>query len=212
MSHDIPTLLRNIMEKASCTQSELAERLSERRKGGVKVDQSIISRWLKGVVPETPRYNRIIEVATEMGVLGDVQSEDVSHQLSAPSPKPKVPVKGYVGAGAIAHFYALSDDDFDEVDAPLNATDQTIAVEIRGKSFGPLMDKWLVFYDDVRSPITEDLLDEICVVGLADDRILIKQITSDGNGGYNLISNSGEPIIYDAEIEWAAKVTNMRPR
>lgn len=142
----------------------------------------------------------------------DLSSEDVAAALKE-RPRPRVvKLKGYVGAGAVAHFYALADEDFEEVEAPLGSTDDTIAVEIRGKSFGPLMDSWLVFYDDVRSPVTADLLNEICVVGLSDDRILIKQIKSDGAGGFNLVSNSNEETIYDAEIEWAAKVTNMRPR
>jgi hypothetical protein len=210
MSHDIPTLLIKMMEALPGNQTQLAERLSERK--GLKIVQPQISRWLKGQAPERPAYDRIVSVAETMALINDVRSEDVAAQLATRPEKRKAQVKGYVGAGSVAHFYALSDEDFEEVDAPLDATDQTIAVEIRGKSFGPLMDSWLVFYDDVRAPVTADLLNEICVVGLADDRILIKQIKSDGNGGYNLISNSGEDVIYDAEIEWAAKVTNMRPR
>jgi len=123
-----------------------------------------------------------------------------------------VRVVGYVGAGSEAHYYKYADEDFDEVPAPLGASDQTVAVEIKGKSFGPLMDSWLVFYDDVRSPVTEDLIGEVCVVGLADDRILIKEIKRERNGSYTLLSNSSEPPIPNASIEWAAKVKDMRPR
>ncbi|QDM32070.1 phage repressor protein [Tardiphaga sp. vice352] len=142
----------------------------------------------------------------------DLSSEDVAAGLSE-RPRPRtVKLKGYVGAGSEAHFYALSDEDFEEVEAPLSANDQTIAVEIKGTSFGPLMDSWIVYYDDVRSPITEDLLGKICVVGLSDDRILIKKIVRDGRGGYNLLSNSAEDPILGVEIEWAAKVTDMKPR
>lgn len=142
----------------------------------------------------------------------DLSSEDVAASLREPARKRTVKLKGYVGAGSEAHFYALSDDDFEEVEAPLSASDQTIAVEIKGSSFGPLMDSWLVYYDDVRSPITEDMLGKICVVGLADDRILIKKIVRNGRGGYNLLSNSTEEPILDVSIEWAAKVTDMKPR
>jgi SOS-response transcriptional repressor LexA len=143
---------------------------------------------------------------------GDLSSEDVAFGLTEGPKKRTVKLKGYVGAGAEAHFYALSDEDFEEVEAPISANDQTIAVEIKGTSFGPLMDSWIVYYDDIRSPITEDLLGKICVVGLADDRILIKKIVRDGRGGYNLLSNSSEPPILDVDIEWAAKVTDMKPR
>ena len=124
----------------------------------------------------------------------------------------QIRIVGYVGAGSVAHYYALSDEDFEEVPPPSGATEQTVAVEIKGKSFGPLMDGWLVFYNDVRSPITEDMLGEICVVGLSDDRILIKQITRERDGSITLLSNSNEKPIPNAQIEWAAKVTDMRRR
>ncbi|WP_207633223.1 phage repressor protein [Devosia aurantiaca] len=87
-----------------------------------------------------------------------------------------VPVVGYVGAGAEAHFYALSDGELDRVPAPDGATPETVAVEIRGESLGPLFERWLVHYDDVRSPITQDLVGQLCVVGLPDDRVLVKKI------------------------------------
>ncbi|MBR1206988.1 MULTISPECIES: phage repressor protein [unclassified Bradyrhizobium] len=119
---------------------------------------------------------------------------------------------GYVGAGSEAHYYAIAQEDFQEVEAPPFSTDQTVAVEIRGKSFGPLLDSWLVFYDDVRSPITDDMLNQTCVVGLADDRILIKHVRRERDGSFTLISNSNEPPIQDAKIEWAARVIGMRPR
>lgn len=142
----------------------------------------------------------------------DVRSEDVAAGLDKP-PGPMVKVKGYVGAGAVAHFYAVSDEDYEEVPAPEGANDQTVAVEIRGRSFGPLMNTWLVFYDDVRSPVTSDLIGQVCVVGLPDDRILIKEIHRNPRGGFDLISNdTKEADIVGVEIEWAARVTSMRPR
>jgi hypothetical protein len=119
---------------------------------------------------------------------------------------------GYVGAGSEAHYYAVAQEDFEEVEAPPYSSDQTVAVEIRGKSFGPLLDTWLVFYDDVRSPIADTMLNQTCVVGLADDRILIKHVRRERDGSYTLISNSTEPPIHNAKIEWAALVTGMRPR
>lgn len=208
--HDIPKLLRAMMEVARENQTELASRLS--LPGSLKVVQPQISRWLKGQEPETANRDRILEVATDLGVLADLRSEDVAASIDAPPPKHMVKVKGYVGAGSMAHFYAVSDEDFEEVEALTGASDKTVAVEIRGKSFGPLMDSWLVFYDDVRSPVTEDLIGKACVIGLADDRIVLKEIQRNGRGGYRLLSNSGEAPIEDAVIEWAAPVTGMRPR
>lgn len=123
-----------------------------------------------------------------------------------------VPLVGYVGAGAAAHFYAAGDGNLGEVPAPDDATPQTVAVEIRGESLGSLFDQWLVYYDEVRSPITPDLIGRLCVVGLMDDRILIKQVRpSKSPGLYHLLSNTEGPIL-DVEIAWAAKVKSMVPR
>lgn len=163
---------------------------------------------LAPVLLTTPSW--LLEGAGEESA-GDLRSEDVAALLTV-RPTKTVKLKGYVGAGSVAHFYALADEDYEEVPAPLDATDQTIAVEIKGTSFGPLMDSWLVYYDDVRSPITEDLFGQICVVGLADDRILIKKIKRERDGSFTLLSNSNEEPIRDVQIEWAARVTDLKPR
>lgn len=206
MEHDVAILLKKMMEKMGGGQVELAKRL------GGKVSQPDVSRWLAGADPKGKNYQRIIAVANEIGVLGDVRSEDVAAGLDKPGER-MVKLKGYVGAGSKAHYYAVADDDFEEVTAPAGATDQTIALEIRGKSWGPAMDSWLVFYNEIRSPVTEDLIGQPCVVGLADDRILLKLILSNGRGGFDLHPNSStDEIIRDAQIEWAAKVIGMRPR
>src|ERR1700678_2226491 len=68
----------------------------------------------------------------------------------ASHPMGRVPLVGYVGAGAIAHFYADGQGPFDEVSAPDAASASTVAVQIRGHSLGALFDSWLVFYDNVR--------------------------------------------------------------
>jgi transcriptional regulator with XRE-family HTH domain len=124
-----------------------------------------------------------------------------------------VRVVGYVGASGEAVYYRFSDDQFEYVEPPPGATDQTVAVEVRGGSLGDAFKSWLVFYRDIRSPVTEDLYNQLCVVGLADDRILVKIIKHERNGSFTLLSNANvEPPIEDAGIEWASKVTDMRPR
>lgn len=138
---------------------------------------------------------------------------DSAHILEDAVPPKKVRVVGYVGAGSEAHYYALADDAYEEVDPPGGVSDQTVAVEIRGTSLGRLLNSWLVFYKDVRAPVEPDQIGQLCVVGLADDRILVKQIRRERDGSYTLISNStDEAPIENAQIEWAAKVTDMRPR
>ncbi len=118
----------------------------------------------------------------------------------------------YVGAGAIAHFYADGQGPFDEVDAPIDAKPSTVAVQVRGHSLGALFDNWLVFYDDIRNPPDDSLIGRMCVCGLADGRVLIKAVKHSQNAGlWNLLSNT-EPPIYDVGLDWAAPVREMRPR
>lgn len=121
-------------------------------------------------------------------------------------------VVGYVGAGAQTFFF---DDqgDLDEVPAPDGASEETVAVEVRGESLGALFDRWLVFYNDVHRPVTTDQIGRLCVVGLRDGRIMVKKIQrSRGKSTFfHLLSNTEAPIL-DVEIEWAARVINMVPR
>lgn len=141
-----------------------------------------------------------------------LRSEDVAALLPTP-PAPKVvKLKGYVGAGSEMHYYRLADEEYEEVPAPPNANNKTVAVEIRGVSMGPHLAGWLVFYSDIHSPVSEALYGRLCVVGLSDDRILVKRIQPQKNGLHSLLSNSVEPPIQDAVIEWAAPVTALMPR
>lgn len=206
MRHNVPQLLTKMLEVVPGKQTGLAKRL------GKGITQPQVSRWLRGQQPDPPNYERIVAVAQKLGVLSDMRSEDVAEVLPTRPLPATVKLKGYVGAGGVAHYYNLAHDDYEEVPAPPGATDQTVAVEIKGKSLGPLFETWLVYYDDVRSPITSDLYGELCVVGLSDDRILIKKITKGQNGTFTLLSNGTDEDIENAEIEWAAKVTDMKPR
>lgn len=123
-----------------------------------------------------------------------------------------VPVVGYVGAGALATMFSEGQGPFDMVPAPEGSTRHTVAAEIRGESLGPLFDQWLVFYDDVRSPVTPDLIGHLCVVGLPDGRILVKRLQrAAGSDLFHLISNTEAPIL-DQPVDWAAKVRTMSPR
>ncbi|MDO9334972.1 MAG: helix-turn-helix transcriptional regulator [Caulobacter sp.] len=121
-----------------------------------------------------------------------------------------VPIIGYVGAGAVAHFYELTQGELDRVRAPEWATAETVASEIHGASAGPWFDGWIIFYDDVRSPVTPDLFGEPCIVGLVDGRVLFKEIRpAKAEGLFHLHSQFEEPIL-NAEVAWAALVKEIR--
>lgn len=131
--------------------------------------------------------------------------------LDAIAPK-EVRLVGYVGAGAEAHFYATADDPNETVPAPDNWTPDMVAVIVMGESLGELFDRWLVFYDQVKSPVTADMIGRLCVVGLPDGRVLVKKIKASKSPGlYHLLSNTEGPIL-DVAVDWAARVKTMMPR
>jgi transcriptional regulator with XRE-family HTH domain len=124
-----------------------------------------------------------------------------------------VALVGYVGAGNEAHYYANGDNPREEVERPPESTPQTVAVEIRGDSLYPIADdRDLIYYDDVKTPPTDDMIGKLCVVGLEDDRILVKRLhMGRAPGTYDLLSPNAPPITGVA-LTWAARVKWIKPR
>lgn len=145
---------------------------------------------------------------------GEVPSKGaVRQKLAAEGVHNTVPLVGYVRAGATAYYYASATDPLDWVPPVEDGTDDTVAVQIQGDSLGSFFDQWLVYYDEIRSPVTPDLLGRLCVVALLDDRVVVKKVRKAKRAGfYDLLSNTGNDDILDVEVAWAAKVKNMVPR
>jgi len=140
----------------------------------------------------TPQYLRFAD-ATESGVR-------------------EVKVVGWVGAGDAAHFFETAQGPFDYVPAPAFATPQTVAAQVKGPSIGRHFDGWLVFYNEVRAPVTSDQLGQLCVVGLPDGRTLVKWLKVSRRPGLFDLQSETEATMKDQEILWAARVTGMQPR
>lgn len=164
----------------------------------------------RGFKSRADQYARKYGVSLEWLLTGRGQRERRTEQPALANGRRTIPLVGYVGAGAEADFREAGE--LGRVEAPEGATDTTVAVEIRGDSLGPLFDRWLIAYDDVRRPVTADLVGRLCVVGLDDGRVMVKKIRrSKSRGLFHLISNTEAPIL-DVAIEWAARVKNMVPR
>lgn len=163
------------------------------------------------------RPGKLHELARELGtspdfLLGsgeDMRSEDVAATLDGPEER-KLKVMGYVGAGGqFSHFY-VEDQSLETIRATNRDPAKAVAARIMGTSLGPLFDRWYVIYDDVRRPVTDDLIGKICVVWLADGRVLVKKLER-GKGGFVLLSNSeAEPPLVGVDVESAARVTDIR--
>lgn len=200
------TILQRRLEERLMAASEKPAPLATR----LGLSDSFIRDILRGKT-RSPRAESLEIIATALRTSSDYllgKSEVAEVNVGERT----VPLVGYVGAGAEASYFAAGHGELGEVPAPDDATPETVAVEVRGESLGALFDQWLVYYDEVRSPITQDLIGRLCVVGLPDDRVLIKQVKrSKVQGLYHLLSNTEGPIL-DVEITWAAKVKSMVPR
>lgn len=184
-------------------------RLSQGALGrAVGAGQTTVSSWERGRTE--PTREDVQRIATALGV--DVMQLEGDDPSAAPSAR-TVPLVGYVGAGAVAHYYGGGDGDLGErVTAPPGSGEMTVAVEVRGTSLGPFFERWCIFYDDVRNPVTPDLHGELCVVGLPDERILVKKLKPARLANhFHLLSNTEDPML-DQEVLWAARVTSMAPK
>ena len=171
----------------------------------------------KGYISDLERNKRPMPPGKKLDALASALGVPLTQLVQdevEPRPSERtVPLVGYVGAGALAHFYAGGDQGLDLVPAPKDYTDHTVAAEIRGESLGPVLEGWLVYWDEVRNPVTPDLYGVLCVVGLPNDQVLVKQIRPAAEPNhFHLISNSNEAPMFDKEVLWAARVTSMTPR
>ncbi len=191
---NISRKIRALREALGDNQTQFAERLG--------VTQPQISRWERKDNPERPLTENIEKLAR-------LAKLSVDEFLEIAEPVMRVPIVGYVGAGAGMILYSEGQGDFDVVEAPRGSTQSTVAVEIRGDSLGEGFNGWLAFYDQVMTPPTANLIGRMCVVGLDDGRVLVKRLHKGQiNGKYNLLSASGPPI-YDVSVTWAAKVLHL---
>lgn len=198
-------------QRANLTQAQLGE--------AVGVTSQAVSQWERGeTTPELPKIlplARRLDVPESWLLSENARIEDLDPAEAAPPEQPaklKTQVVGYVGAGAKAHYYAVAQGELEEVDAPANSTEKTVAVEIRGNSLGSALDRALAFYDAVRRPITPDLVGRVCVVGLDDDRVLIKRVRLGSKAGLFRLTSENEKDIVDVPILWAALVKTIVPR
>ena len=121
-----------------------------------------------------------------------------------------VPLVGFTVSDS--NTVIFNDGSFDDVEAPKSATEHTVAVEIRGDSLGPVFDGWIAFYNDHRERPDPKIIGSLCIVGLADDRVMIKRIEHGQLQNRFTLKSNTQPPVYDAEIEWAAPLLDMRPK
>ena len=190
----------------------------------VGIDQSNVSRWENGAVPEEAHIRRLAGLArVSPGVFRYGTAEPPTGAGAAGAPAASapaaaaatVPVVGYVGAGHEVHAiddHALGGG-LEEVEAPEGVgRAPVVAVRVRGESMLPLRDGWLLFYRRNQQGVPEACLNQLCIVKLADDGpVLVKELRRGARGDRFVLASWNGPPIENARVDWAAPVLSIRP-
>jgi hypothetical protein len=130
----------------------------------------------------------------------------------APSPMGLARIVGSAGQDADG---AIRFENNNEGEAPMppGGSKDTVAVKVVGSSMrGIAQEGWLLYFDNLREPPSDEMLGELCVVGLKDGRTLVKYMhRGRGTGLYDLESATA-PTLRDVAVDWAALVTAIIPR
>jgi phage repressor protein C with HTH and peptisase S24 domain len=191
---DYGALVRAIQKKTGENQTQLA--------GRFKVSQPTVSRWIAGNDPELDHAERIEAEARRLRVVNPKSAINVT----------TVNLVGYVGAGGTI-AYQDGQGPFGEAEMPPGAIGTNIvAVKVQGDSMsGVLDDGSIVYYDNRQEPPDERLYRKLCIVGLADGRVLIKRLFPGRiPDHYDLHSTNG-PVMLDEKVVWAARVSWIAP-
>jgi phage repressor protein C with HTH and peptisase S24 domain len=123
-----------------------------------------------------------------------------------------VPLVGYVGAGGTLMFQD-GQGPFGEAEMPPGDIGTTVvAVKVQGDSMsGILEDGSTVYYDNRRDPPDESLFKKLCVVGLADGRVLIKRLYPGSKPGHYHLHSTNAAALLDEHVLWAARVSWIAP-
>ena len=212
-TQNLATRIRTLRKSLGLSQARFAARAG--------VDQSNVSRWENGALPDDAHIVRLAELAGQHPAafryggppgVGPGAGPGVGPGMQPPA---TVAVVGYVGAGQ--EIFALDDHalgtGLEEVEAPEGVgKDPIVAVRVRGESMHPLRDGWLLFYRRDQHGVPEACLNRLCIVKLAGDGpILVKELRRGYRTGSFVLSSWNAPPIEDVRLDWAAPVLSIRP-
>ncbi len=204
-AQSLASRLRNLRKSMGLSQAGFAER--------VGVDQSNVSRWENGALPDDAHLRKLAELAA-------VHPAALRYGGLAETPgrAPRATttqVVGYVGAGQeiFAHDDHALGGGREEVDAPEGVGDDPIvAVRVRGDSMHPMRDGWLLFYRRDQNGVPEACLNRLCIVKLAGDGpVLVKEVRRGYRSNHFVLSSWNAPPLEDMRLDWAAPVLSIRP-
>jgi len=156
---------------------------------------------------QAEHYARRFGVALEWLLTGnDIALHSVHAQLT-------VPIIGAINSGGeFAAYLDRPRSQLETVQAPPGAAPETVAAEIRPNALSSLFDNWMLFYDDVKTPVTPTMVGRLCIIQIDDGRVLVRRLrTSSRRGTYHLISHL-DATMFDQTLTWASPVRTLIPR
>jgi len=187
--------LIDALRASKISQSELARELEI--KLNKTIPRSIVNKMVNG--SRTISADELIAIEEITGIKAPRRNERPS----------LVPIVGYVGAGSIVHLDYSDVGAYEEVEAPDDATEKTVAVKIEGDCLGIHFNGWVAFYDDEPKAPTPDMMGKLCIVWVDGGEVLIKRLQKGGVPGlFSLYSNDAP--IYDVIVHKAVKIRSMR--
>lgn len=180
-----------ILDMPGWTQLRLGERLG--------VNQSTVTRWLKGAEPRGNYRDALNELYAELVLALEAGTEPIM----------QVKLAGYVGAGQ--EVYHFDEDGAGWVEAPPNASTTSEAVEVQGASMWPLFEEGtLLYYSRQVSP--EQMIGKRGVFRLEDGRVLVKDLRRGSAPGLYTLVSLNAPDIADVALQWGAPIDWIKPR
>lgn len=184
--------IKAILNLPDWKQERLAEELG--------VAQSSVHRWLSGSEPRGDKRDAINDLYEKLFGI----AKDAARRLTR--------IVGRAGASTEGRvLYAEGQEGLGTVELPPGASEDSVAIEIEGYSQGWLADGALVFFTEVHSAPTEDMLGELVIVGTDDDEVLLKRLLRGSKPGYFDLESIVGPTMKDRRVVWAAHVDSLVP-
>lgn len=96
--------------------------------------------------------------------------------------------------------------------SPIGGSPNTAAIHVRGGVLrGIATEGWVLYFEDLREPVSENTIGELSVVALADGAVLIRTPRPGSRPGVFHLESANQPTLYDAEVLWAAIVSSIIP-
>lgn len=167
----------------------------------------------KGYISALESGARPIPPGRTLAKLAEALGVSVADLIGRAEAEPMVPIIGRVGADSSGEvIHAGADAGYDVAPIPPGGTPKAVALEVVGDSMPWLAQGGsLVYFEDQRTPPTEDMVYYHVIAELEDGRVLIKRLLRGSTPGVWTLESQIGPPIENVRLRWAAEPTAIIP-